>query len=63
MSDREKMVKFLRDKAAFFRRLGEACDTPLSSRMREIARDLEVQADRIEKRANTDPGEQPQQSG
>ena len=63
MSDRAKMVQFLRDKAAQFRRLGEAYDTPLSSRMREVARDLEAQADRIEKRANTGPGEQPEQNG
>ena len=62
MSDREKMVQFLRDKAALFRRLGEAHDTPLSPRMLEVARDLDAQAESIERRADTaraeprDPG-------
>jgi hypothetical protein len=43
----------LRDKAAQFRRLGEAYATPLSARMFEVARDLEAQADAIEGRADS----------
>lgn len=62
MSDRAKMVQFLRDKAAQFRRLGEAYDTPLSSRMLEVARDLEAQAEKIERQANSGRDEQPEQS-
>ena len=50
MSDREKMVRFLRDKAEQFRRLGTAHDTPLSPRMLEFADDLETKADEIEAR-------------
>src|SRR5690348_17927351 len=56
MSDRAKMAQFLRDKAAEFRRLGEDYDTPLSSRMREVARDLEAQAQTIESPQSGDRG-------
>ena len=56
MSDRAKMVQFLRDKAAEFRRLGGDYDTPLSSRIREVARDLEAQAESIESPQSGDLG-------
>ena len=61
MSDRDKMVQFLRDKAALFRRLGEAHDTPLSPRMIEVARELETRAAEIEGRAGGGAGKQSQQ--
>ena len=51
MPDCAKMVRFLRDKAAQFRRLATAHHTPLSARLREVARDLEAQADAMEQRA------------
>jgi hypothetical protein len=47
-SEREKMVRFLRDKADQFRRIGMAHDTPLSARVFEIASDLEAQADELD---------------
>jgi hypothetical protein len=59
MSDRDKMVQRLRQKAAQFRRLGEAHKTPLSPRLLEVARDLEAQADKIERQANAGRDEQP----
>jgi len=63
MSDRVKMAQFLRDKAAQFRRLGEDYDTPLSSRMREVARDLEAQAETIERGPRAADAEPPDPGG
>jgi hypothetical protein len=63
MSDRVKMAQCLRDKAAQFRRLGEDYDTPLSSRIREVARDLEAQAESIERCADAAGGEPPDPGG
>jgi tRNA(Ser,Leu) C12 N-acetylase TAN1 len=60
MSDREKVVQFLREKAAQFRHLGNAHKTPLSARMLEVARDIEAQADKIERRASRDCDAQPE---
>ena len=56
MSDRAQRIRFLREKAELFRRLGQAYDTPLSSRMLEVARDLETQADVIERQTSLDAG-------
>ena len=50
MSDRAKMAQYLRERAARFRRLAKACATPMSSRVLEVARDLDAQADGIERR-------------
>lgn len=63
MSGSDNMVQFLRKKAAQFRRLGEAHKTPLSPRMLEVARDLEAQADKIERQANAGRDEQPEEHG
>jgi len=63
MSDRLKMAQFLRDKAAEFRRLGEEYGTPLSSRMREVARDLEAQAETIERGPEAADAEPPNPGG
>jgi hypothetical protein len=51
------MAQFLRERAEQFRRLGEAHTTPLSSRLLDVARDLEAQADAIEGQSAQADGE------
>ena len=48
MSERGKMVRFLRGKADQFRRIARIHDTPLSPRLIDIAYDIEAQADELD---------------
>jgi hypothetical protein len=60
MSEREKMVRFLRDKAEQFRRIGMTHNTPLSIRVFEMASSLEAQADELDgKPPGTGPERRP----
>jgi len=48
MSERKKMIRLLHEKAAQFRGVAGERETAFSPRLREIAGDLEAQAEELE---------------